>query len=402
MALPQPSGVRGNFPLDHALALCYTIVNKKNAVGEEIMPINIGRRFGLMLVVAALVALPLHAAWPQEQPVRLGIALPLSGQYADYVKHYMAAGTELAVKEANASGQKVELFEEDSHFDGAGAVAALTKLADVNKILAVFTAFTPVALPMLPVAEEKHIIVAAASAEHPDLTKSHWGLRMTPTADKQGLVLARLARKLNLNTAAVLAEDNEAIRITIRVFEAEFQKLGGKMVGEETFRIGDTDMRPQLTKLRAARPDVLYIMVSSGRPIALALKQLAEVDFHPKQIFSDHLIEDREVQAIGREMAEGVIYTSLDIAPDYVARFRAAFGYDPDANAGKHYDATMLVLNAVKRVGSTDPVKVRDAVYNYGEYKGVVGTFRFTGTGEPEILPILKVVKDGKYVDYKE
>jgi len=122
-------------------------------------------------------------------------------------------------------------------------------------------------------------IVGAASAEHPDLTKSRWGLRMTPTADKRGLVTARLANKLQLKTAAVLAEDNEAIRLTIRTFKAEYEKLGGKLVGEETFKIGDTSMRAQLTKLRAARPDALYIEVSSAwsdigrlcKPVAGAL-----------------------------------------------------------------------------------------------------------------------------------
>jgi branched-chain amino acid transport system substrate-binding protein len=340
-----------------------------------------------------------------EEPISIGTILPMSGQYGDYVKRYMAAATEIATQEANDKGgvvgRKVKLTEEDSRLDGATAVSALNKLADVDKVLAVFTAFTPTTLPQLPVAEQKHVLVMAASTEHPDLTKSRWAVRMTPTADKAGVVIADLATKMAMKTAAVLSEDNEAVRITVRAFTAEYEKSGGKVVADETFKSQDTDMRGQLTKIRAARPDALYIMVTAGRPIALALKQISEVGLRPKQIYANHLIEDREVQSIGGAVAEGVIYTSLDMDPVFAARFKARFGYDPDSNAGKHYDATWLFFDAIKRVGSADDTaKIRDAIYNYGQYKGVVGNFEFSGSGEPKIFPILKVVKGGEYVKY--
>ena len=355
------------------------------------------------LVAAALAAG--CAAALAEDSINIGTILPMSGQYGDYAKRYMVAGTEIATKEANDKGgilgRAIRLTEEDSRLDGATAVSALNKLADVDKVRAVFTAFTPTTLPQLPVAEEKHVLVMAASTEHPDLTKSRWAVRMTPTADKAGVVIADLATKLSMKTAAVLSEDNEAVRITIRAFTAEYEKAGGKVVADETFKSQDTDMRGQLTKIRAARPDALYIMVTAGRPIALALKQISEVGLHPKQIFANHLIEDREVQSIGSAMAEGVIYTSLDMDPAFAARFKANFGYDPDSNAGKHYDATMLFFEAVKRAGTgDDTAKIRDAIYNFGEYKGVVGTFEFHGSGEPRIFPILKTIKNGVSVKY--
>ena len=93
----------------------------------------------------------------------------------------------------------------------AGAVAALQKLINVDKIMTVFTAFTPLTLPQLPIAEEKKVIVVAASMEHPDLTKSPWAVRMTPTAEKAGPIITSVAEKLGLKTAATLAEENEAV-----------------------------------------------------------------------------------------------------------------------------------------------------------------------------------------------
>jgi branched-chain amino acid transport system substrate-binding protein len=355
------------------------------------------------LAIAALVAGGPIAS--SQEPINLGTNLPLTGQYGDYVKHYMVAAHEFAVHEMNEKGgvmgRPIKLYGEDSHYDGASAVSALTKLIDVDHIKAVFTAFTPLTLPQLPVAEEKHVIVEAPSTEHPDLTKSHWAVRMTPTADKAGLVIARLAMKMGFKTAALLSEDNEAVRITTRAFTAEFQKIGGKVVADETFKTQATDMRGQLTKIRAAGPDALYIIVPAGRPMALALKQISEVGLKVKQIFANHLIEDREVQKIDKAMAEGVIYTALGMDAEFAKRFKAATGYDPDSNAGKHYDSTMLLFAAMKRAGTVDDtVKIRDAIYNYGVYKGTVGNFDFTGTGEPGILPSLKIVKNGAYVNY--
>jgi len=364
-------------------------------------------RYAVSLCGLAILSLIISgSAARSEEPISIGTNLPMTGQYGDYVKRYMVGGHQLAAHETNEKGgvlgRQIVVHEEDSHYDGAAAVSALTKLIDVDHIKAVFTAFTPVTLPQLPVAEEKHVIVMAPSTEHPDLTKSPWAVRMTPTADKAGIVIADLAAKMGFKTAAIISEDNEAVRITTRAFTAEFEKSGGKVVSDETFKTQDTDMRGQLTKIRAAQPDALYIMAPAGRPVALVLKQISEVGLKPKQIFANHLVEDREVQAIGAVMAEGVIYTALGMDPAFAARFKAAYGYDPDSNAGKHYDSTMLLFAAMTRAGTADDtVKIRDTIYNFGEYKGTVGTFKFTGTGEPGILPSLKIVRNGAYENYQ-
>jgi len=358
-----------------------------------------------LVIAAAALSAGIGAASAQE-PIRLGLAMPLSGQNGDYIKRYVLAGHELAIKEQNEKGgilgRPIKLFIEDSRNDGASAVSALNKLINVDKIKAVFSIFTPVVLPMLPIAEEKKVMVFAPSVEHPDLTKSRWAVRMTPTAAVNGTLVADQAIKMGMKTAAILTEDNEAVRVSVKAFIAQFEKLGGKVVGDETFKNQDTDMRGQLTKLRAARPDAFYFNAPSGRPVALALKQISEVGFKPKQIFATHLIEDREVMALGASMAEGVIYTAVATTPEFNQRFKAAYGYDADANAGKHYDSTNVLFEAIRKVGSdADMAKVRDAIYNWGEYKGTLGTFRFTGSGESRVLPILKIVKNGKYVRYE-
>jgi branched-chain amino acid transport system substrate-binding protein len=347
------------------------------------------------------------AAFAQGEPIKLGVVLPLGGANGEYVKRYLIAPTELAIKEVNDSGgllgKQVRLIVEDSRYDPASAVSALRKLADVDKVLAVFTGFTPLTLPQLPVAEEKKIIIIAPSTEHPDLTKSKWAVRLTPTADKAGIRIAQVAGKLGLKSAAVISEENEAVRLTQRAFEREFEKQGGKVLVTESFKTQDTDMRGQLTKIRAARPDALYIIASGGRPMALVLKQVSEVGLKPKRVFGNHLVEDREVKALGEALADGLVYTTLQVDPAFAQKFKAAMGYDADANTAKHYDATRLLFEAIKRAGTADdPAKVRDAIYNFGEFKGALGTTKYQGSGEPEIYPALKMVKQGAYVPFTE
>ena len=99
-------------------------------------------------------------------------------------------------------------------------------------------------------------------------------------------------------------------------------------------------------------------------------------------------------------MIEGIVYTTLKLDPAFSPRFKAIYGYEPDSNVGKHYDATMILMEAIRRARSADPELVRDALYAFGDYAGVLGTFRFNGSGEPGILPAARTIKGGQFVDY--
>ena len=360
-------------------------------------------RLGIRLPML-LGAMALATGIAAQEPIKLGIVLPLSGNNGQYVRQYMVSAIEMAVKETNDKGgvlgRQVQLVAEDSRYEPAGAVSAFRKLVDVDHVMAVFTGFTPLTLPQIPVAEEKKVILIAPATEHPDFTRSRWTLRMTPTSDKSGTKAAQLAQGLGMKTAVIVAEDNESIRLTVRAFEAEFERSGGKVLGSETFKASDNDVRGQLTKLRAARADTMWVATSTGRPMAMVIKQMGEVGLRVKQVITNHLIEDKEVRSAGLPMIEGIVYTTLKLDPAFSPRFKAIYGYEPDSNVGKHYDATMILMEAIRRARSADPELVRDALYAFGDYAGVLGTFRFNGSGEPGILPAARTIKGGQFVDY--
>jgi len=354
----------------------------------------------IMSVIGGLNPLPASA----QETINIGLVLPESGSSGDYVKRHMMEPTILAAKEINEQGgllgKQVRVINQDA-VDPTGAVSALRKLVDVDKVLAVFSAYTPLVLPQIPVAEDAHVILLS-SAEHPDFTKSKWTVRMTPTADKAGARIAQIAIEKGYKTAVTLSEDNESVRLTDRTFHADFEKAGGKVLVAETYKRDATDLRGQLTKMKAAGADVVYLMASSPRPLALAFRQMHEVDLTAKQTYSMNSVEDPDVRALGPEMTNGVVYTTLRVNPAFAERFKKAAGYDADANVGKHYDATWMLFTAIKRANSVDPVKVRDAMYNFGEYDGVLGKFIFNGSGEPVVYPVVVVAKDGSAVPYEK
>jgi branched-chain amino acid transport system substrate-binding protein len=340
-------------------------------------------------------------------PLKIGVVLPLGGAFGDFIKHQVYNPMILATNDRNAKGgvlgRKIELVVEDTKPDAVSPVAAMRKLIDVDKVNIILTASTPVSLPLLPIAEERKILVISSTTESPDLTKSHWAVRGTPVAGQDTAVMARVAFKSGYKTAVVLSDTNEAVGVSVQSFANAYQGVGGKILDHETFNEEDTDLRGQLTKLSAAGADALLIMTSSGRGTALAYQQMSEVGFHPKQIYSNVNVNDSAVAQAGVTAAtEGTIFASAIINEAFKGRFAKTEGYDVTAVGARTYDGAVLLYNAIQKAGSADSTKVRDTIYNYGEYDGVSGKYVYRGSGQPDCTPALLIIKNGKAVPYRQ
>jgi branched-chain amino acid transport system substrate-binding protein len=337
--------------------------------------------------------------------VKIGVVLPLGGQFGDFIKHQILNPIKLAADDRNAKGgvlgRQIEYVVEDTKFDAASAVAAMQKLIDVDKVSIIVTASTPITMPMLPVAAERKILVLSYSTEYPAMTKSPWAVRATPMAGQDSVILARAAIKAGAKTTAVLSEVNEAIGVSVQQYSDAFTKLGGKIAAQETFNREDTDMRGQLTKLRSANADAFLLLSTSGRSAALAFKQMSEVGFRPKRIFSNPNANDPAIADAGvTDATEGTVFASALIQPAFTARFAKVEGYDISSVGARNYDGSNILFDAIQRAKTTDSTKVRDAIYNYGTFMGVAGKYVFHGNGQPDVDPVLFVIKGGKAVPY--
>jgi branched-chain amino acid transport system substrate-binding protein len=364
--------------------------------GTKIMrgSISLGTRFVMVLAAALIVgvATPAHA-----QEIKIGISQFISGPNGDYFKRELVNPAILAIEEVNAKGgllgHKVEYVVEDNKGNAQTAQAVARKLISIDKVSMISISVTPAVLATLPLAEENHVLVMTV-AQHPKITESKWGFRSSPAADKLGIAPARYAYKeLKVRTIGILRENNDAIRITVGAIQKEFQSLGGRVVDIEAFSGGDEDYRGQLTKLRAANPDLLYIGSVGPRAYGLALKQAAELNFKPRFIMAQDQVVDPQVRKIAGNLVSGVYYVATTFDPKWSDAFKRHFGYDADAFAARVYDGVKIYLEAVAKAGSADPVKIRDTLANFGEFHGVTGTWGYPGTGEPEMYPVVERVK---------
>lgn len=346
-----------------------------------------------LLALAVLPMLPLAAA-AESGPIRIGISQAISGANGDYFRKQVVNPAILAIEEFNAKGgvlgRKIEYIVEDNKASAATGASVARKLIGIDKVNMIFVSVTPATLATIAIAEEKKVMVMTV-AEHPDVTKSKWAARASTTSVQYGIAQARFAvETLKAKTAAVIREDNDAIRLQVTAFTKEFEKLGGKVVLVETYKSTDQDMRAQVAKAKAVDADVLNIPSTGQRVYGLVLKQAAELGYKPKAMIAREQVTHPEVRQLAGDLVKGVYYTGLKIDEAWNKNvFQKRFGYPADSFGAKSYDAARIYLQAMARAGTDDPEKVRDALYAFRDYEGALGKWGFSGSGEPELYPAM-------------
>jgi branched-chain amino acid transport system substrate-binding protein len=365
------------------------------------MPASSPRRVRAHLFAFAAASLLLaagQAAAEQSGPIRIGISQAISGANGDYFRRQVVNPAILAIEEFNAKGgvrgRKIEYVVEDNKANATTGASVARKLIDIDKVNMIFVSVTPATLATIAVAEEKKVLVMTV-AEHPDITKSQWAARASTTSVQYGIAQARFAHEtLKAKTAAIIREDNEAIRLQVDAFTKEFTKLGGKIVLVETYKSTDQDMRAQVAKAKDVNADVLNIPSTGQRVYGLVLKQAAELGYKPKAMIAREQVTHPEVQQLAGDLVKGVYYTGLKIDAEWnKSVFTKRFGYEADSFGAKSYDAVRIYLQALERAGTDDPEKVRDTLYAFRDYKGALGTWGFAGTGEPELFPEMRRIE---------
>jgi branched-chain amino acid transport system substrate-binding protein len=350
----------------------------------------------LCAVLLALIVLGAAAQTrAAEGEVKIGISQPISGPNGDYFKRELVNPVILAVEGINAAGgllgHKVGYVIEDHKANAGTALSVARKLTEIDKVALISSSISPAVLAALPVAEEHQVLMMTVS-QHPKISDNPWGFRSSPLGTSYGTVQARFAyNDLKARTAGIIGENNDAIRLQIQAFTKEFEALGGKVINTEMFNNGDQDMRGQLTKLKAAAPDLLNISATGPRAYGLVLKQAAELGYRPKAVIATDTLIDPQLREIAGDLASGIYYAAMDFDPKWnETKFKPRFGYDGDAQAAMVYDGINIWFEAVKRAGTLDPVKVRDTLVKISNFQGVTGTWGYNGNGEPTLMPVIK------------
>ncbi|HAC31189.1 MAG: ABC transporter substrate-binding protein [Treponema sp.] len=359
----------------------------------------------LSLAMAGLLVL--GCSGKSEDVIKVGSIGPLSGPVAVYGVE-CKNGIELAVEEINAAGgvngKMLKIVAEDDEGNPEKSVSAYKKLTTKDGIKLVIGSLTSGCTQAITqLAQAQKVLQIAPAATAPAITDAGNFIFRTCFIDPfQGTVGGKFSYEtLGSRKAAVLYDigNDYSVGLTDN-FVATFEALGGKIVAKESYATGDKDFNAQLTKIKNANPDVVYLPDYYGT-VALIAKQLRAQGINTPIVGADGW-DGMNNDNAGDEVLNG--FYSNHYATDstegavqkFVEAFQAKYNKVPNAFAALGYDSVYMLKDAIAAAGSADSEAVRDALEKTdGDY--VTGHLTFDDKRNPiKSAVMLEVIrKDG-------
>lgn len=343
-----------------------------------------------------------------EDVIKLGAYLPMTGSVAAYGDMEWS-GIQIAKEmEPEVLGKKVEVMLVDTKSDKIEAANAVTLLVEKEKVVGVLgEAISGNTMAGNPISEAAKIPSVSPTATNPLVNQGkNYAFRACFIDPFQGEVAARFARsELKAQTAAVIIDIAQDYCVGLgNFFVKEFVKQGGKIVSTTYIQTGDQDFSAQLSAVQSTKPDIIYAP-NYYTEDALMAKQARDLGINQPILTGDGAQADALIE-IGGASVENMYFTahfhkqaaSTDRAKEYIKRYEEKYKKDADAFGALGADAYFLLVDAIKRAGSTDGTKVRDALAATKDFKGVSGTLTMGENGNPIKSMVINKVENGKFV----
>jgi branched-chain amino acid transport system substrate-binding protein len=361
-----------------------------------------------LATVLALAALP--AAAPAQDTIKIGEYASLTGKEAAFGTS-SHNGTLLALEEINAAGgvlgRQLELITEDDQSKQGEAATIVKKLISRDKVVGILgEVASSRSLEAAPICQAYKVPMISPSSTNPKVTQiGNYIFRVCFIDPFQGTVMAKFAKDtLKLHRVALLTSVSSAYSVGLaKYFKERFLADGGEIAIEQKFTEGDKDFNAQLTAIKAANVDGIFVP-GYYTEAALISRQARELEM-AMPLFGGDGWEAPELVAIGGTAVEGCYY-STHYSPQvdtpavkaFVAKFKARYdGKVPDAMAALGYDSLGVMVDAIRRAGTTEEPAVRDAIAATKGYEGVTGTTTMDKDRNPTKSAVVIEVKDGQF-----
>lgn len=376
------------------------------------------KKFCLFLVLAISTSFGLVGCntksqarnYDESDVIKIGVFEPMTGANA--------AGGQLeveGVKLANklyptVNGKKVELVFVDNKSDKVEAASAASNLVEQEKVNAVIGSWgSGNSMAGGDIFMEAKVPAVAASATNPLVTTGNdYYFRVCFIDPFQGKVMAKYAAEnLKAKKVALLQEVSSDYSVGIcRFFTDAFVDITGDkdaVVAKSNYNTGDQDFTAQLTNIKSKNPDVIFAPGNFSEG-ALLIKQARQLGITTPIIGGDTW-ETPEFIDIGQEAVEGTVFSTFfasetPITPEsavFLEAYRAEYNKEPAAVTALAYDAYIVILDAIKRANSADPVKIRDEIAKTQGFPGAAGVITIDENNNAVKDAVLKQVKNGKF-----
>lgn len=358
---------------------------------------TVGKAF---VVAAAILSLVMVAsAGFAAGTVKVGVLLPLTGAQAKFGE-IEKRSFEMAAEEINAkggvNGKKIELlFEDDTGKPDVGR-SGMEKLISREKVPVITGGYSSsVTAAAAPVAQRFQVPFVICTGSADDITEKGYDyvFRINQFASEYPNAVESFLKEVakDVKTVALLYENSAFGQSSSKSFEEDAKRLGLKIVVKEGYQAGAIDFKPILTKVKAANPDMIY-MVSYVMDASLLMRQSKELRINPKMFVGGGAgFTLPEFAKSAGDAANGVFSATLWIetlpfpgAKEYFDKFKKKYGSETEYHGAEAYAAMYVVADALKRAKSASaptPKDVRDALAKT-DMKTAFGPVKFISYGK--------------------
>jgi len=340
---------------------------------------------GVIFVWALVFSQSSPAADPKE--FRIGAILAMTGSGAWYGE-VMSQGFLTAMDEINGKGgidgiKFRAVVEDHQSGSGAAAISGFNKLVNVDRVPFSFTSFTAPTLSIVPVANEKLVLLLNGGAVGPKLVKaSPYLFNNRMLAVMHGVGLIQRAKERGFTKMAALYWNDDAGLGTHKYVEPRWKAMGGTIVAAEAHPVGATDYKPYLSKIMAANPDFLALWQWS-KDWGIAVKQARDVGFTKPILGIEFTPDAAKIAGATADGYECITDYFDPQSPDpwtksFVANYKSKFGKEPEFYAANYYEGVYILAELIKKAKARggdywSGKALRDALVEIKSFPSVYG-----------------------------
>lgn len=345
-----------------------------------------------------------------ENPIRIGVAAPITGNSAEYGKGFQVA-TQMAAEVVNAAGgvkgRPIEMVVKDSKGDAKESADVARIFCEEEDIVAVIGDFSSSScMASAPIYQEKGLVQISPSASHPDFAKmGDYMFGVVGRQDDEGPFMAKyMAKKyIGAESVGVIFMNNDWGVVTSENFKQACEESGVTVTATESFIEGEKDFNAVISKVRQTDPDALCL-ITQYNEAAIISKQVKQAGWDVQIMGAGAMYSDQLIQLGGADV-EGLIAESPFIieesdpkAMEFAREFEKRAGFKPNIQAASAYDTALLVADAIGRAEEVSRSAVRDALAATDNFMGITGPITFTEGGDVHRKYRVMAIQDGKWV----
>ena len=328
------------------------------------------------------------------ETIKIGANLELSGGVASYGAS-INEGANVAIKEINEAGgingKKIDYIVADNKSDNAEAVAAATKLAVQDKVVAMIAPATSGnTIASVQIANDNKIPIVTPSGTSETITVNEDGsvndyaFRTCFIDPFQGVVAANFAtEELSAKNVAIYVDSsNDYSKGLAAAFKAQIEANGGTVVAEESYVTTDVDFKSTLTRIKSGNPDFVFIP-GYYEQVGLIVKQARDLGIDVPLMGADGWDSPTLIELAGADALNNTYitnhYSSGDpdqVIQDFVAAFEAEYSGQPNAFHALGYDTVYFLKDAIERAGDeVTGETIQKALAETKDLSLITGTF---------------------------